>query len=125
MLDKTDDIAVTADNWLARFEDALAKSDDRGLKTLFHPDSHWRDVLALSWNIQTVNGATSGTSDQGDRGRAVAARGEACCGQRMNPSSVIPGCAESRPRCAIAHRGIHTHDRGYGFRACAKWRIPE
>src|SRR5882672_2052524 len=20
-------------------------------------------------------------------------------------------------RCAIAHRGIHTHDRGYGFRA--------
>jgi hypothetical protein len=21
--------------------------------------------------------------------------------------------------------GIHTHDRGYGFRACAKRRIPE
>jgi hypothetical protein len=21
--------------------------------------------------------------------------------------------------------GIHTHDRGYGFRACAKLRIPE
>src|SRR5438552_14059093 len=57
MLDKTDDIAVTADNWLARFEDVLAKSDIGGLKTLFHPDSHWRDVLALSWNIQTVNGA--------------------------------------------------------------------
>ena len=57
MLDKTDDIAVAADNWLARFDDALAKSDDGALKTLFHPDSHWRDVLALSWNIQTVNGA--------------------------------------------------------------------
>jgi cation diffusion facilitator CzcD-associated flavoprotein CzcO len=57
MLDKTDDIAVAADNWLARFEDALAKSDIGGLKTLFHPDSYWRDVLALSWNIQTVNGA--------------------------------------------------------------------
>ena len=27
------------------------------LKTLFHPDSYWRDVLALSWNIQTINGA--------------------------------------------------------------------
>ena len=25
MLDKTDDIAVAADNWLAQFEDALAK----------------------------------------------------------------------------------------------------
>jgi thioredoxin reductase len=57
MLDKTDDIAVAADNWLARFEDALAKSDEGGLKTLFHSDSYWRDVLALSWNIQTVNGA--------------------------------------------------------------------
>jgi putative flavoprotein involved in K+ transport len=57
MLDKTDDIAVAADNWLAQFEEALAKSDDSGLKTLFHPDSYWRDVLALSWNIQTVNGA--------------------------------------------------------------------
>ena len=30
----------------------------RLLKTLFHPDSYWRDVLALSWNIQTLNGAT-------------------------------------------------------------------
>jgi cation diffusion facilitator CzcD-associated flavoprotein CzcO len=57
MLDKTDDIAVAADNWLAQFEDALAKSDEGGLKALFHPDSYWRDVLALSWNIQTVNGA--------------------------------------------------------------------
>jgi putative flavoprotein involved in K+ transport len=57
MLDKTDDIAVAADNWLAQFEDALAKSDEGGLKPLFHLDSHWRDVLALSWNIQTVNGA--------------------------------------------------------------------
>src|SRR6476660_8615893 len=57
MLDKTDDIAVAADNWLAQFEDALAKSDEGGLKHLFHLDRHWRDVLALSWNIQTVNGA--------------------------------------------------------------------
>jgi len=57
MLDKTDDISVAADNWLAQFEEALAKSDRRLLKALFHPDSHWRDVLALSWNMQTVSGA--------------------------------------------------------------------
>ena len=57
MLDKTDDISVAADNWLAQFEEALTKPDDGLLKTLFLPDSHWRDVLALSWNIQTVNGA--------------------------------------------------------------------
>jgi putative flavoprotein involved in K+ transport len=57
MLDRTDDISVAADHWLAQFEEALTKSDSCLLKTLFHPDSYWRDVLALSWNIQTVNGA--------------------------------------------------------------------
>jgi hypothetical protein len=57
MLDRTDDISITAENWLAQFESALAQPDDALLKTLFHPDSHWRDVLALSWNIQTVTGA--------------------------------------------------------------------
>jgi hypothetical protein len=29
---------------------------------------------------------------------------------------VIPGRAQREP-------GIHNHDREYGFRACAKWRI--
>ncbi|MHC2435204.1 flavin-containing monooxygenase [Bradyrhizobium sp. USDA 4451] len=57
MLDKTDDISVAADNWLVQFEDALAGPDDVLLKPLFHPDSYWRDVLALSWNIQTINRA--------------------------------------------------------------------
>ena len=57
MLDRTDDIAIAADNWLARFESALAKPGGCPLKALFHPDSHWRDVLALSWDIQTISGA--------------------------------------------------------------------
>src|SRR3984957_4638750 len=57
MLDKTDDVSVAAENWLTQFEDALTKPDPALLKTLFHPDSHWRDVLALSWNLQTVSGA--------------------------------------------------------------------
>ena len=57
MLDRTDDISIAAENWLAQFESALATRDDGLLKTLFHPDSYWRDVLALSWNIQTINGA--------------------------------------------------------------------
>src|ERR1700753_2972047 len=57
MLDKTDDSSVAADDWLGQFDDALARLDGDLLKTLFHPDSHWRDVLALSWNIQTINGA--------------------------------------------------------------------
>ncbi len=57
MLDKTDDISLTAENWLAQFESALATADGEALKALFLRDSYWRDVLALSWKIQTLNGA--------------------------------------------------------------------
>jgi cation diffusion facilitator CzcD-associated flavoprotein CzcO len=88
MLDKTDDIAV-ADNWLAQFEDALAKSDDGGLKTLFHPDSHWRDVLALSWNIQTVNGADAILEDLKLHAPDAAPSGFAVDPDRAAPRKVI------------------------------------
>ena len=54
MLDKTSDIAIAAESWLAEFEAALG--DDGALEKLFHPDSYWRDALALSWTLQTVNG---------------------------------------------------------------------
>jgi len=57
MLDRTDDIAIAADNWLAQFESAIANPAGGELKTLFHPDSHWRDVLALSWDFRTLDGA--------------------------------------------------------------------
>lgn len=56
MLDKTDDISIAAQNWLASFEAALSMQDG-GLQDLFHDESYWRDVLALSWTIKTVNGA--------------------------------------------------------------------
>ena len=54
MLDKTSDIAIAAESWLAEFEAALGH--DGALEKLFHPDSYWRDALALSWTLQTVNG---------------------------------------------------------------------
>lgn len=57
MLDRTNDISIAAENWLAQFESAITASDQTPLKALFHPDSYWRDVLALSWNLQTINGA--------------------------------------------------------------------
>ena len=55
MLDKTDDISLQVEHWLAQFEHALAGGHE--LTSLFHPDSFWRDVLALSWTIKTLNGA--------------------------------------------------------------------
>ena len=57
MLDRTDDISIAAENWLAQFEARARQTRRRPAETLFHPDSYWRDVLALSWNMQTINGA--------------------------------------------------------------------
>ena len=52
MLSRTETIAMTAQNWLTQFETALASPDDVLLKALFHADSYWRDLLALTWRIR-------------------------------------------------------------------------
>jgi cation diffusion facilitator CzcD-associated flavoprotein CzcO len=57
MLDRTDDIATSVENWLAEFERGLEHPDIDALRPLFLAESYWRDVLALSWNLQTLNGA--------------------------------------------------------------------
>jgi putative flavoprotein involved in K+ transport len=43
--------------WLAQLEQTLVQSDSQSLSALFLPQSYWRDVLALTWNIQTLCGA--------------------------------------------------------------------
>jgi cation diffusion facilitator CzcD-associated flavoprotein CzcO len=54
--DETADIALAAETWLSQFETALTAPGDGSMEALFHPDCFWRDVLALSWNLQTLNG---------------------------------------------------------------------
>jgi hypothetical protein len=53
-------IAAAVATWLERFERALARSDGGLLESLFHADSHWRDLLALTWRIGTVGGSKAG-----------------------------------------------------------------
>jgi hypothetical protein len=52
-----DTLVTIANHWLARFEAALARADEPALRDLFQADSHWRDVLALTWTIRTTSGA--------------------------------------------------------------------
>jgi cation diffusion facilitator CzcD-associated flavoprotein CzcO len=59
MLDKTKDIAASAQAWLDEFERTLGAPDGAPLDRLFLADSYWRDVLALSWNLQTIVGGGS------------------------------------------------------------------
>ena len=56
MLAETQSLSTVAQDWLANFTKALAEGDELRLGALFHHDSHWRDVLALTWRIGTLNG---------------------------------------------------------------------
>ncbi|NOJ48794.1 flavin-containing monooxygenase [Bradyrhizobium archetypum] len=85
MLDRTEDSAVAANTWLAQFEEALTKPDEALLYHLFHPDSYWRDVLALSWNIQTLNGR-----DAILNALPALARSAAPCGFAIAPGRAAP-----------------------------------
>src|SRR3954467_924798 len=53
---EADTAAAAVEDWLARVESALTSPSDVALKALFHPGSYWRDVLALTWNIETFEG---------------------------------------------------------------------
>jgi thioredoxin reductase len=57
LAETTESLATIAGNWLAQFESALATRDQSTLSSLFRTDSHWRDVLALTWDIRTLTGA--------------------------------------------------------------------
>jgi putative flavoprotein involved in K+ transport len=58
MLNETDEtLSWAVTRWLAEFEQALAASNDASLEAFFRPDAHWRDLLALTWQVKTISGA--------------------------------------------------------------------
>ncbi|HET9717150.1 MAG TPA: NAD(P)-binding domain-containing protein [Pseudolabrys sp.] len=53
---KQTNAAAHAEDWLARFEAFLSQNDIAAAAQLFLRDALWRDVLAFTWNIQTMAG---------------------------------------------------------------------
>src|SRR6478752_5055897 len=45
-----------AERWLRAFETALADRDGAAAAALFATDSYWRDLVAFTWNLKTVEG---------------------------------------------------------------------
>ncbi len=80
------DLDAQAGQWLGRFERALSAGDTAALSDLFEADSHWRDVLALTWRIATVSG------------REAIVRGLAAEGGRAPPSGFAVDAARTPPR---------------------------
>ena len=55
----SESLSDAASAWLSGFERALTESDCDAIAEFFLPDSHWRDLLALTWDITTFSGAAA------------------------------------------------------------------
>ncbi len=62
-----------ARSWIAGFGRSLASGDEAGLGELFLPDSHWRNLCGISWQIATFSGAGKLAGELGRRAREVGA----------------------------------------------------
>jgi cation diffusion facilitator CzcD-associated flavoprotein CzcO len=112
MLDRTQDVAASVENWLTEFARALEHPDNRTLRPLFHPDSFWRDVLALSWNLQTLNGLDAILNELPALARRAAPRNFKIDPDRAPPRRVKRAGTET----IEAIFGFETRDgRGHGI----------
>ena len=48
--------ATEVEQWLERFDSALQTGDAAAAADLFATESYWRDLVAFTWNIRTVEG---------------------------------------------------------------------
>jgi putative flavoprotein involved in K+ transport len=48
--------AAAVDQWLSSFDEALTQADAGAAAQLFAADCFWRDLVAFTWNIKTVEG---------------------------------------------------------------------
>ena len=95
MSDDPKQIERVAADWLARLEKALSTADRAKLRSLFHVDSHWRDVLALTWQIETVSGGESVVHGLGDHVARTHPSRFAIDSQRTPPRRVVRAGVET------------------------------
>ncbi len=88
-------LADVVTQWLARCERALAANNDADLEALFDPDCHWRDVLALTWRIDTLSRANAVLPSLISCARAMHATGFALAPGRTPPRLVIRAGTEA------------------------------
>jgi len=81
-------LAEAVQDWLARFERALAEGDAARLGALFHAESYWRDLLAITWDIGTVCGAEAIAGGLQARAREAAPRRLELAPDRAPPRQV-------------------------------------
>jgi cation diffusion facilitator CzcD-associated flavoprotein CzcO len=75
-------------NWLASFESALHVRDAAAIASLFHSDSHWRDVLTFTWNYSSARGSNAIATRLAAAQQETAAHGFHLPHKRMPPRHV-------------------------------------
>jgi thioredoxin reductase len=95
MLARTETAGTIAERWLAQFEAALAEPGQARLKALFHADSYWRDVLALTWQIKTVDGCDAILRELAARAGRARPAGFKLDPQRTAPRNVTRAGADA------------------------------
>jgi putative flavoprotein involved in K+ transport len=88
-------LATAGQDWLARFERALAAPDDALLTSLFVADGYWRDLLAFTWRIQTIAGAAAIACDLRSAVTRMRPAGFALAADRTGPRRVTRAGTES------------------------------
>jgi cation diffusion facilitator CzcD-associated flavoprotein CzcO len=92
---QTEESGTVVADWLARFERAVSRADDALLRTLFHADSHWRDVLALTWRIMTISGSDALLGELKASARRAQPRGFRIDPHRTAPRRIMRAGAEA------------------------------
>ncbi|MFK7732546.1 MAG: flavin-containing monooxygenase [Pseudomonadales bacterium] len=85
------DTATFVEQWLASFEASITSANQTEVAALFQSDCHWRDLLALSWNIETTSGLDA------------VAESLCLCAARLSPYSFHIDLDATAPR--ITQRG--------------------
>ena len=77
-----------AEDWLARFEAALAARDAARIGALFHPECQWRDILAFTWHFSPCEGRAAVAERLAGEQARVAAHGFHLPADRRAPKRV-------------------------------------
>ena len=82
------------DNWLQSFNEVISQQKNideskKILSNLFFEDSHWRDILALTWKIQTVSGKSNVIENLLNKIMEVSAKSFQIDQRRTPPREVI------------------------------------
>jgi putative flavoprotein involved in K+ transport len=88
VLAQTESLGAAVETWLGEFGRALADPGDVALRALFHADSYWRDVLALTWRIRTTAGRKNVVSELKKHSREARVTGLAIDRGRTAPREV-------------------------------------